>query len=37
MGDTARDILLVKFLIKGNGLIKIVNQLVRFLCKSSAP
>ena len=31
------DILSVKFLIKGNGCVKIVNQLVRFFCKTASP
>src|SRR5699024_7208687 len=37
MRHAALDILSIKFLVKGNGRVEIVNQLVGFLGKASAP
>ncbi len=37
MGNASLYILFKELFIKGNGCVKTVHQLIRFLCKSSAP
>ena len=37
MGNAALYILVIEFLVKGQGLVKIVYQLVCFLGKTSTP
>ena len=37
MSDTAVDILFIKFLVKGNGCVEVMDELVCLFGKTSAP